>query len=660
MTAPATASATAAGIAGETGEGAARHWLDVNRACLDAELDGLWRLVEAVERGADGPSRLPDPPAADAVPGGGAADRIAARFGLGRFERAVLMLAAGPDLASAAAPPGGPAAGPPPRPTFGRLLATLPEAHWSALAPEAPLRRFRLIALGPGDGLSRRPLHAAEVVLHYLNGLVQDGPALAPHARPLAPDPVIAEAYGDVVARAAEAVAAAAARHGPPVLRLTGPDRAVAEGVATAVLGRLGLAPRAFRPAALAGLTVEEAEDLAAAWRRDARLHDLAAVLAEAPPAGPAAPSLLRFVEAVDGALAIAESSLPVPATRPVVEIAVPPADADRREALWRAALGPDAAARAGGRLADLAFAFPLDAGSIRAIGREAADGSAEAWALARARARRDVTGLAERIDARATLDDLVLPDDAMAVLAAIRAQLRQRQRVLADWGFGAMAGRRGGGVSALFAGESGTGKTLAAEALAGELGIDLFRIDLSAVISKYIGETEKNLETLFRAAEASGAGLVFDEADACFGKRTEVRDSHDRYANQEVSYLLQRLERFAGLAVLTTNQPDALDDAFQRRLTFVLRFPLPGPAERARLWARAFPPGAPTEGLNFDKLARLSVAGGAIHNIALQAAYGAAEAGTPITMAAILEATRAEFAKRERTVTEAEVRGWA
>ncbi|MEQ8968476.1 MAG: hypothetical protein RID91_21840, partial [Azospirillaceae bacterium] len=299
MTAPATA-ATAA--AAETGEGTARRWLEVNRACLDAELDGLWRLVETVERGGDVPSRLSDPPAAEAVPGGGAADRIAARFGLGRFERAVLMLAAGPDLARAAAPPGGAEAGPPARPTFGHLLATLPEAHWSALAPEAPLRRFRLIALGPGDGLSRRPLHAAEVVLHYLNGLVQDDPALAPHARPLAPDPVIAEAYGDVVARAAEATATAAARHGPPVLRLTGPDRAVAEAVATAVLGRLGLAARAFRPAALAGLTVEEAEDLAAAWRRDARLHDLAAVLAEAPPAGPAAPGLLRFVDAVDGA----------------------------------------------------------------------------------------------------------------------------------------------------------------------------------------------------------------------------------------------------------------------------------------------------------------------------------------------------------------------
>jgi len=232
--------------------------------------------------------------------------------------------------------------------------------------------------------------------------------------------------------------------------------------------------------------------------------------------------------------------------------------------------------------------------------------------------------------------------------------------KVYETWGFSAR-GRRGLGVSALFAGESGTGKTMAAEVLAGELGLDLYRIDLSAVVSKYIGETEKNLKQVFDAAEEGGVALLFDEADALFGKRGEVRDSHDRYANIEVSYLLQRMEAYQGLAILTSNLKASLDRAFQRRLRFTVNFPFPDAAQREAIWSRVFPAETPTQALDPRRLSQLNVAGGNIRNIALNAAFLAAEegTGTPVAMAHLAQAARLEAQKIERPLSEAEIRGW-
>ena len=236
--------------------------------------------------------------------------------------------------------------------------------------------------------------------------------------------------------------------------------------------------------------------------------------------------------------------------------------------------------------------------------------------------------------------------------------QVRQRGQVYEAWGFRRQHDR-GLGIAALFAGGSGTGKTLAAEVLASELQLDLYRIDLSSVVDKYIGETEKNLRQIFDAAEAGGVILLFDEADALFGKRSEVKDSHDRHANIEVSYLLQRMEQYRGLAILTSNIKDALDEAFLRRLRFVVEFPFPDAAERAAIWQRVFPPETPTRGLDFNRLARLNVAGGSIRNIALNAAFQAAEVGAPVGMAHILQATRREYEKLQRPLTDAEIRDW-
>ena len=273
-------------------------------------------------------------------------------------------------------------------------------------------------------------------------------------------------------------------------------------------------------------------------------------------------------------------------------------------------------------------------------------------------RSRASLDDLAERIEPRVGWDDIILPARQRETLRTIAAQGRSRARVHEQWGFGA-AGSRGLGISALFAGPSGTGKTLAAEVIGAAIALEVYRIDLSGVVSKWVGETERNLKRVFDAAEATSSILVFEEADALFGKRTEVRESHDRYANIEVSYLLQRMESYRGLAILTTNMRSHLDQAFLRRLRFVVDFPFPGEVERRAIWQLAFPENAPREGLDVDRLAQLNVPGGNIKTIALNAAFLAAEAGTPIRMAHVRAAARSEYEKIGKALTDAELRGW-
>jgi predicted nucleic acid-binding protein len=279
-------------------------------------------------------------------------------------------------------------------------------------------------------------------------------------------------------------------------------------------------------------------------------------------------------------------------------------------------------------------------------------------WKACREQARPRLESHAERIVPRATWDDLVIPPLQMETLRLIASEARHRMTVYETWGF-AERGRRGLGLSALFAGPSGTGKTLAAEVLAGELKLDLYRIDLSAVVSKYIGETERNLSQVFDAAETGGVLLLFDEADALFGKRAEVKDSLDRYANIEVSYLLQRMESFQGLAILTTNLKSSLDKAFLRRLRFTVDFPFPDSAQREAIWSRIFPAKTPTHAIDPARLAALNMAGGNIRNIALNATFLAAADGEPVGMAHLLHAAQLEAVKIERPLADAETRGW-
>jgi SpoVK/Ycf46/Vps4 family AAA+-type ATPase len=272
--------------------------------------------------------------------------------------------------------------------------------------------------------------------------------------------------------------------------------------------------------------------------------------------------------------------------------------------------------------------------------------------AAARTASSSRLSGLARKVPSRYGWTDIVLPVDQILLLQEIVASVRGRPTVLEEWGLGRkLASSRG--VSVLFAGPPGTGKTMAAEIIAADLGLDLYKIDLSSIVSKYIGETEKNLERIFAEAESSNAILFFDEADALFGKRSEVRDSHDRYANVEISYLLQRMEAYDGVTILATNLRANLDEAFTRRLQFAVDFPFPEEADRLRIWQTLFPPDVPrTRDLDFKMLSRrFKLAGGNIRNIILSAAYLASANGGILTMEHLLHGTRRELQKMGRLV---------
>jgi SpoVK/Ycf46/Vps4 family AAA+-type ATPase len=260
---------------------------------------------------------------------------------------------------------------------------------------------------------------------------------------------------------------------------------------------------------------------------------------------------------------------------------------------------------------------------------------------------------LAIPISWRPGWDELVLPDDILLEVRELVAQVRYHKLVYDEWGFGKKLGK-GLGLSALFSGPPGTGKTMAAAVIAGELGLDLHQVDLSRIVSKWVGETEKQLAQLFDAAEAGHTIILFDEADSLFAKRTEVKSSNDRYANLEVNYLLQRMESFTGIAVLTTNHDAAIDEAFRRRLSFRIRFPMPEADERERLWRSLFPPGARLgKDLDLSVLAdRYEMSGGYIRNAVLRAAFHAANEGSGICMRHVVRAAGLEYAAMGKVST--------
>jgi SpoVK/Ycf46/Vps4 family AAA+-type ATPase len=400
-------------------------------------------------------------------------------------------------------------------------------------------------------------------------------------------------------------------------------------------------------------------------WEREFRL-DAAALLidADAGASGGHGDSVLReLIERMDGPLVVVSREKMRLGRRPTASFEVSRPTAAEQRSIWTATLPPAWRSLDRG-LEAITAQFSLNVPEIRsaveeACAAQASDATARVlWSACRHQTRGRLDDLAQRIVSDTRLEDLVLPDAQKEILEDIVAHVRHRSTVHDDWGFAA-AGSRGLGITALFAGTSGTGKTMAAEVLAGALELDLYRIDLSSVVSKYIGETEKNLRSIFDAADAGGVILLFDEADALFGKRSEVKDSHDRYSNIEVSYLLQRMECYRGLAILTTNMKSALDGAFLRRIRFIVQFPFPDAGQRAEIWRRVFPQDTPTFGLDIDRLAQLSVAGGSIRNVALKAAFLAADSNEPVGMSHVLRAARAEYAKLEKSLTDAEVAGW-
>ena len=613
---------------------------------------------------ADAATAMASAEAADPPP---ALGLLGQRLGLSRFEREVLLLCVAMELDTRTAALCAQAQDDPSRayPTFALALALFEDPAWDVLSPEGPLRRWRLLEIHqPGNQpLTASPLAADERIVNYAKGLAYLDDRLAILFQPLAPPsepegteaalPPSQQAVVDAIHHRLEM---ATPGQRVPVVQLVGPDPASKQDVASHAAAALGL--RLYRlPVELLPASAGELETFARLVQREAALWPFALYLdaQELERSGPAegpAPLLSRFLARSNGLY-----FLDVRDVRPelggagegafALDVGKPtPAE---QGAAWAAALGDAAPASP----ALLAGQFSLSLAAIRRIAREAlatpANDAEELhrrlWDASLAGSRPRLDALAQRLDPRATWEDIVLPAAQTALLHQVAAQVAERTRVYGEWGF-ADKRNRGLGINALFAGESGTGKTMAAEVIANELRLNLYRIDLSAVVSKYIGETEKNLRKVFDAAEDGGAILFFDEADALFGKRSEVKDSHDRYANIEINYLLQRIESYRGLAILATNMQSALDTAFLRRLRFILRFSAPTAAERGEIWRRVFPPATPTEGLDYDRLARLNLKGGDINNVAMNAAFLAASAGTPVTMPLVLTAARTEAEK--------------
>jgi hypothetical protein len=730
-------------------------WAEANQAYLVAEFALLrYRL------GLD-----PEPPPntilrqiRNSMESPSAIDTLSQLFELTIFEREILLLCAAVEMDSPLASRYG--AGREQRVTFGLALEALTDPHWSALTPDRPLRRFHLVELAPGHGLTAAPLRIDERILHYLAGVNVLDPRLEPLLH-IAPHPWwIAEEQAELAAEISRGPADEAAPHTAPdtappdtvppdtvppedtrledtrpqampphlmlrpdaslplLLHLSGDDprgqQDVAAVVAEHTSRRLYILRAEDIPAAAPDL-----DELVRLWSREAPL--LGALLFIAVGDGALTPAARQLIERIPGPLILSgreplrfhrsgmhhEVNKPQPAGQKrlwqrALNAATNAAPADTSDvasptasAARPSASQPSTAAEqrlplvSPAQVDDLAAQFRLSAETIFSVAaraaadlnsaqqparnsarhsgqnsaRQSADDSilafASLWSLCRSLSRPRLDDLARRIVASAEWDDLILPTLQKDALRQLAAQARHRMQVYESWGFAAR-GRRGLGITALFTGASGTGKTLAAEVLARQLRLDLYRIDLSAVVSKYIGETEKNLKQLFDAAEEGGVILLFDEADALFGKRAEVKDSHDRYANIEVGYLLQRMEAYQGLAILTTNLASSMDRAFQRRLRFSIDFPFPDAAQRQAIWTGIFPPQTPVEDLDSARLAQLNMTGGSIRNIALNAAFLAAESGQPVRMEHLLKATRWEGVKTDHPLSPAETRGWS
>jgi hypothetical protein len=417
----------------------------------------------------------------------------------------------------------------------------------------------------------------------------------------------------------------------PPVVLAVGPDRA----------SRIAAARRAC---AATGLLASPVPDSTPAWDaliREATVSGAAVILEIVGDLSPEARWRIDGADHLAWALA-SPSEIPLdqlPA-RPWIELRADDGRADEED--WARLVGDGALPP-----------HPLGREQLRLVALAASALEGDVAAAVRRLASGHLDGMATRVRPARGWGDLVVPPDQRAQLDELVTRYRHRVTVHREWRF---APYPSPGLIALFSGASGTGKTLGAEIVAGDLGLDLYKIDLSSVVSKYIGETERNLERIFTGAAAGNLVLFFDEADALFGKRSEVGDAHDRYANIEVAYLLQRLESYEGIVIMATNLQRNMDQAFLRRIHVAVEFPMPDEAGRRDIWILSFPRGAPTQDIDLDFLARqFRISGGSIRNAAITAAFLAAERGTPITMEAVVLGLKREFQKLGRLSTEVE-----
>ncbi|NEQ53997.1 MAG: ATP-binding protein, partial [Leptolyngbya sp. SIO3F4] len=555
-------------------------------------------------------------------------------FGLTQFEQNILLLCAGVELDGAWSTLCQTVSGNL-CPTFGLALNLFENANWGALTPSAALRRYHLIEVGPGNSLVASPLRIDERILHYLTGVQYLDQRLQTLMHAVQTSGLLVPSHQCLIDQIEQTWTQCLPGSFLPVIQLIGDDSASLRTIALETCGRLGLELQELSAEALP-TDWQQLKTLQTLCDREYRLNRMAILLnceALETEGAERKSAIATFIDTANLPLIITSHDRRRQRQRPIVTLEIRHPTSTEQRQLWMSGLG-DCAETWQQPINSLVSQFNLNPSAIQTVCLQSQTASSPAllWNLCRVQARPRLDELAQRIEARATWDSLILPEKEQTIIKELSAHVAQRSRVYEDWGFGGKTGR-GLGISALFSGASGTGKTTAAEVIAQDLNLDLYRIDLSAVVSKYIGETEKNLRRIFDAAEGGGVILLFDEADALFGKRSDVNDSKDRYANMEVSYLLQRMESYRGLAILTTNLKNSMDQAFLRRLRFVVQFPFPDIKQRTEIWRRVFPADTPTEGLVYERLAKLSITGGNIRNIALNAAFMAAAANQPVRL---------------------------
>ncbi len=547
-------------------------------------------------------------------------------------------------------------------------LAKLPQlAHFS---DEAPLFKYRLLERIAESAPAKSPrlaqtLQVDEPIVAWLLGDYHPHPDLGQHAN--FAQPHLNETDTLIVKEIETELSHLAQSGDTPLAIFYGPDEAGQQAAARILSAQLN---RPLLAVQLAAITAGDTTPLQAVQLalRDARLTGAIPLLMGCKVCqerGMIAPAILTALCDHPGLVIMAGQGQwqagGINRDRQIIWLEFPVPAYTQRRTLWHHFLGHQAAD--GLNLTDLTGQFILTTGQIQDVVATAKDMAAQnqetlhsghLFAAARAHSSSRLANLARKIEARYDWLDIILPQDQRLILREMVDTVRGRPLVLDEWGVGHKLASSAG-VTALFAGPPGTGKTMAAEVISRELGLDLYKIDLSSIISKYIGETEKNLEKIFTEAESSNAILFFDEADAIFGKRSEVKDSHDRYANIEISYLLQRMEAYDGVTILATNLRANLDEAFTRRLQFVIDFPFPDKDDRLRIWQTLFPTTIPQkETLDFTQLAqRFKLAGGNIRNIIMNAAYLAAADGKQVTMDHLLHSTRREMQKMGRLVGE-------
>jgi AAA+ superfamily predicted ATPase len=663
-------------------------WFSENREYLIASIQYAKSLLASLASGKDDNGqpkyaedfgKIPTWPHGDPVP---ALETLSQTFHLSKFEKNILVLCAGAEI-------DGEVSGLCSKlynnsnskfPTFDIALRTFPGADWEAILPDSNLRRFQLVTMHNYDDvpLITTPVRIQERILHYLLGFksVMDN-NLDYLVRPVQMTAPVADSAKSRISDIVELYTNSQNKTNLPIFHLWGPDADSNLLVAQRVCEELGLGlwniPGELLPSKssdeqlLSGLLSRECFLAGNALYIDAYDADDSLRRAITRFAGRClVPLLFLGTRQPWSSFTSDKSLLAIELKRPTKE--------DQRE-MWRQCFERtmrDEAIRSHylGEIYKIVDRVNLDAISIEMISKKISSMQSKendydplrlytllqssTYRLTKTR----LGDLAEEIIPIARIDDIILPVSRKSMIQAIALHFKHRRKVYDEWGF-AKKSSRGLGITALFSGESGTGKTMAAEAIANELGADLYRIDLSMVASKYIGETEKNLRQIFDAAETKECILFFDEADSLFGKRSEVKDSHDRYANLQVGYLLQRIESYDGVVILATNFKKSLDPAFMRRLRFIIDFPFPDEKSREEIWRKIFPENVPLAPLDFKFLSRLSITGGSIRNIALNAAFLAAEEGGAVSMNHIRRAAEEEYNKLGRGMSTAEVGNW-